>query len=164
MRRIEDDREAYRCQIPPENSAATLIVGKKTHQVAVLDTSRNGFTVRTARGLARRLRTGAKYEIHFAGEKWEVEKVSQYNDGTKDWHVGFRRIRELTKFKTPSGLASTLFGKSGVRTDQTLLLYLALSFVLCVLCLPGLGDQLGTAPLVRDGVKHVVDEVWETID
>lgn len=147
-------RAAFRCSVAPENSSATLIAKGKKFQVRVLDTSREGFTIQVSERLVSKLANGQVLRLLFNGENWEVRKQSHYNDDGSV-NVGLQRIRELTKIKIPSNWFR-FFQKSPGTGDPTLAVYLMIAFLIACIALPGLGDNLGTAPRIRDGVQAVV--------
>ena len=153
----DDNRNAFRCAIAPENSAGTLIVRGKKFPVRVLDTSRSGFTIQVSDKIVSKLKSGKVYRLLFNGEDWEVAKESHYAaDGSIN--VGLQRLREVTKIKIPSSWF-TFFKKSPTDSDPTLVVYLMIAFLIACIALPGLGDNLGTAPRLRDGIQMVVNAV-----
>ncbi|MCR9293468.1 MAG: hypothetical protein NXI32_12165 [bacterium] len=160
----EDDREAYRCSVSPENAAAQLKVGGKLHLVAVLDTSRNGFTVRMDHSTAQKLKGDGPYDLYFSGEHWEVQKESHFDDGELFTNVGFSRVRERTKVEEPhTAWWQVWANRQHANSDPAFLLYLMLAFLFACIALPGVGDSLGTAPRIRKGVHVIWDMVSEMI-
>lgn len=157
MAREPDSRSAFRCVIPVECSAAKLKLGNKFTQVRVLDTSRVGFTTQLPKQLAAKVRPNKSCELHFAGERWEVEVESRYANEDGTTNVGFRRIQELTKIKSPGQSWLSYAPRISAQTDPTFLFFLMLLFLFACLSLPGVGDQLGTASKVRFGVHTMVD-------
>ena len=89
---------------------------------------------------------------------WAVRKESFSKVGDS-CHVYFDRIRERTKIKVPRASFDYLLPKYDPRADPELLLFLTLALIVSVVSLPGIGDQLGTAPKVRKGVNAVWKEV-----
>lgn len=163
MARPNEERGAFRCAIPPENSSAQLKIGKKCYQVSVLDTSRTGFTVVAPNRVAKKLKEKAVYQLSFSGEKWEVGKRSSYRENDRDVHVGFHRIRELTKLKPPKSSLWDYAPKFDSNADPSFLMFLIVVFVIACVSLPGIGDGLGTAPKVRDGVRAVLGSIRDTM-
>lgn len=159
-----NDVRAFRCTVPPENSAAKLRVKNKWHDVAVLDTSRCGFSVRVRGGIAGKLKAGKTYELKFNGEHWRVEQESNFSDAGGDSTVGFSRIEELTKIKMPSTPLTAYVSKTTAQSDPTFLFFIMVVFLIACISLPGIGDNLGTAPKVRAGVKSVIDTIKEAIN
>ncbi len=158
MQRPHNDREAYRCSVAPENAAAQLKIANKLHLVAVLDTSRNGFTIRMDAEASSKLVNGKCYQLHFSEEHWEVKVESQYQDG-RFANVGFSRVRELTRIEEPqTAWWQLLTNRQQANSDPAFLLYLMLAFLFACIALPGVGDSLGTAPRIRKGI-HVVYEM-----
>lgn len=158
MARSTEERAAYRCAVAPEHSSAKLLIGRKTFQVTVLETSRNGFGVRVDNALAKKLREGKSYELSFSKEKWKVTKESHYSDG--DWTVvGFHREKELTKVKVPTGGWFPFLRSNQTQTDPSFLMYLMLAFLFVCIAMPGMGDSLGTAPRIQAGFKMFLQTI-----
>ena len=159
-----NDVRAFRCTVPPENSAAKLKIRNKWLDVAVLDTSRSGFSARVGSSIAKKLKPGQKYELKFNGEHWRVEQESNFSDAGGDSTIGFSRIEELTKMRMPSTPLTAYVSKTSAQTDPTFLFFIMIVFLIACLSLPGVGDNLGTAPKVRDGVKTVIETVKDTFN
>lgn len=149
----DDSRTAFRCTVAPENSAATLVVRGKKNPVRVLDTSREGFTIQVTEKIVSKLKRGKVYRLLFNGEDWQVAKESHYTADGKV-NVGLQRLQEVTKIKVPNTWF-TFFKKSPTESDPTLVVYLMIAFLIACIAMPGLGDNLGTAPRLRDGIQMV---------
>lgn len=150
-----EDR-AFRCSIAPEFSAARIKIGRRRYDANVLDTSRDGYTLRLPHKIADKLSCGAKAELWFRNEHWQIQRKSHYRDCDQFDHVGFQRITELTRIREPKSHGA-LLPKVSANADPGLLLYLTLIFIFACFALPGLGDNIGTAPIIRDSVKSVFD-------
>ncbi len=151
---------AYRCVIAPENSAARLCVGAKSLPVSVLDTSRDGFTVRIANQELKRIQSARILQLHFAGERWEVDRIGTFKACTEFTQLTLSRVRELTRIKQPNGFCWVFVPQFSGQKDPTLLLGLLVAFLLACICLPGIGDQIGTAPKV----SRTVRSFWNKLD
>ncbi len=151
----QDRQSAYKCAIAPENSAAELRVGAKSYVVAVLDASRDGYTIRVPNAILSRIRGKHSCRLKFAGELSEVVTESEFADCYEFTNVGVKRIRDLTKIKMPSGFQFSFGSMFSLQQDPALLLGLMIAFLLACFCLPGIGDQVGTAPKVSRAVKGV---------
>lgn len=153
MTHEQDRQSAYKCAIAPENSAAELRVGTKSYAVAVLDASRDGYTIRVPNAILERIRQRASCRLEFASELSEVVCESEFADCAEFTNVGMKRIRDLTKFRMPSGFQFSFGSMFSLQQDPTFLLGLMIAFLLACFCLPGIGDQIGTAPKVSRAVK-----------
>jgi hypothetical protein len=149
----QDRQSAYKCAIAIENSAAELRVGAKSYAVTVLDASRDGFTVQVPNAILSRIRSKPTCRLEFASELSEVVVESEFADSSDFTNLGMRRIRDLTKFKMPSGFQFSFGSMFSLQQDPTFLLGLMVAFLLACFCLPGIGDQIGTAPKVSRAVK-----------
>lgn len=159
MVRSADERSSFRCSVPPENSAAKLRIGRKYHNINITETSRDSFTACMPQATFESIGAREDLKIYFSGEVWTVRRCSDHtypNSGVPITKVGFKRLKELTPFKQPSSSFFQLFTtKSHGTTDPTFLMYLMLAFLFACLALPGMGDNLGTAPRIRDGVQEI---------
>ncbi len=153
---------AYRCVIAPENSAAELRIGRTKFAIAILDTSRDAFTVKVPNDLVAKIQASRTCRLTYAGEVWEVTCNGIYSEGTETKEVELLRVQELTRYKQPrlGGAGVSLFSP---QQDPTLLLGLLIGFFVACICLPGIGDQLGTAPTVSRTVKTWWDKFESTV-
>lgn len=163
MEPLRNDRGAYRCSVAPENAEARLKISNKLYRVAVLDTSRDGFTVRMPNSTAFRLKDGGTFLLHFCGERWEVKKESVYNDGDEFSNIGLSRIRDLTRNRVPSSFFYLFSNYQSLQSDPGFLICLLLAFLFACIALPGVGDSLGTAPKIRSGIHFVVDSLRSSL-
>ncbi len=152
--------KAYRCVVAPENSAALLTVGSRSLKVNVLDTSRDGFTIRIANHDLDRVTKAQKLVLRFAEERWEVNRCGAYIEGGKCTQLSLVRVRETTRVKQPGGWSWVLVPQFSGQKDPTLLLGLLVAFLIACVCLPGIGDQIGTAPKV----SRTVRSFWNSVD
>ena len=158
MTRQHADRTAFRCAVAPENAAAKLKIGFSKYDVAVLDTSRSGFSVKMPTKIAKKIREGDQCVLLYNDEVWEVQKEAQFASGKKSVNVGFSKVSDLTKIETPKG-SIVASNKGFSAADPSFLMYLMLAFIFVCLAMPGLGDNLGTAPKIRFGIQTI----WEII-
>ncbi len=152
--------QAYKCVVAPENSAAKLLAGSKVFFVNVLNTSRDGFTVQISNRDMDRIKKKKKLMLRFAGECWEVDCVGVYCENAQLSHLSLSRVREVTKIRQPGGFTWALVPQFSSQKDPTLLLGLLIAFLIACVCLPGIGDQIGTAPKV----SRTVRSVWNSFD
>jgi hypothetical protein len=66
--------------------------------------------------------------------------------------VVLERIAELTPVKMPSPWTTLFSLQISRNTDPKFLLALMVAFIVVCLALPGIGDKLGTAPRIKNGV------------
>lgn len=160
MVRSADERSAFRCTVPPEHSAAKLKIGRVYHDVNVTEMSRNSFTVCMPQATYELMGMEENFRLRFEGESWNVAKQSAYtfpNNGMPITKVGFMRIKDLTTMKEPRASIFHLFSsKTHGHSDPTFLMYLMLAFIFACLALPGMGDNLGTAPKIREGIHEII--------
>ncbi len=157
----EQDRSAaYKCIVSSDNSAAELRVGNKSFSVRVLDLSRDGFTIRVPNAILKKVRSKANLRLEYASELWEVACDGEFSDSSDFTNLGLLRVRDLTKLKMPSGFQFSFGAMFSLNQDPTLLLGLLLAFLAACFCLPGVGDQVGTAPKISRTVKAA----WQSFE
>ncbi|MCA9130135.1 MAG: hypothetical protein KDB22_23770 [Planctomycetales bacterium] len=158
-----NERKAFRCSIAPEFSTARLRIRNRYYDVKVLDTSRDGFTIRLPCKAAGRLRSNSLVELWFRKEHWQLRVRSQYRSNDDFTNIGFERVRELTKVKIPSSWGYSLIPRFSTNTDPALVMYFMLAIIFVSLALPGVGENLGTAKYIRSGVHSLVQTIKSTI-
>ena len=156
----QDRKTAYRCAIATENSTAELRVGSKSYSITVLDASREGFTIRVPDTILGRIRNKAFCRLEFSSELSEVACESEFADTPGFTNIGLTRVRDLTRIKLPSGFRFPFGSMFSLQQDPTFLLGLMIAFLLACFCLPGIGDQIGTAPKV----SRTVQNVWSSFE
>ncbi len=147
--------QAFRCSIAPEHSCAVLRIGWRQFPTNVVDTSRDGFTIRCSPPIAARLE-GKRARLTFRSETWEIEPYRSYSESDDSKQIGCRRIRDLTRVKEPKTSLLSLWGpRISASNDPGLLMFLLVVFIIACVSMPGLGDKLGTAPRIRSGIGEV---------
>ena len=156
----------YRCAVPDELSRGELRIGWKKASASVQETSIDGFTILVPAKSRRMLESRSKWILEFQNALFQVTP-SWYCE-TEDGRVqiGLTNEKDLTKperirrssnswlsrfVDLEAGFTSPLFGG-----------LLLAAFL--VLALPGVGDQLGTAPLIESGFKWLLTSVDELLD
>ncbi len=162
MVRNLDLRSSFRCAIAPEDGAAMLKINGKLYPCHVVNTSREGFGVVVPSQIADRLKKRSKLELIFRNENWEVSKSWDFHENDGKTSLGLVRIRELSKPKVATSWGFSVMPNFSSNTDPSFLMALLVAFVVTCLCLPGIGDNIGTAPKVRKGVNTMMKHVKET--
>ncbi len=164
MTREHDRRKSYRCVIAPEDGAAKLKLNGKLVDCRVLDTSCDAFSIQIpAKHSHQLLARNPRLELSFRGERWEVNVNGHFRDQVDEVTVALERVRELTKLKAANSWGGASGGQFSAATDPSFLLALMVAFLLCCVCLPGIGDSLGTATRVREGMGVMMKYVSEAI-
>ncbi len=162
MQETQKRRAAFRCAVAPDHSNAVLILGRRKFAINVLATSRDGYTLRCSEKIASKFAVNSKARLVFRGETWEISRKSLYNESKDVVHLGCKRVRDLTKTKEPkTSIFASLVPRNSLSNDPALLMYLLVAFMVACVSLPGLGNQLGTAPKIQKGIKAIAKEVGE---
>ncbi len=102
----------------------------------------------------KRLRKKSNLRLSYRGELWEVNVEGEFCDTPKSASLSLTRVRDLTRVRLPSGLQFSFGQMFSLQQDPTFLLALMIAFLAALFCLPGVGDQAGTAPKVSRAVKR----------
>lgn len=156
MQDTQKRRSAFRCAVAPEYSKGILSVGISKYAINVLDTSRDGYTIRCPARVGSKLKPGKTARLAFRGETWEVDRNSLYNESKDYIHLGCTRVRELTRIKPPkTSMFAALAPRISLSSDPGFLMFLLIAFMVAVVSLPGLGNKLGTAPRIQKGISEI---------
>jgi len=151
---------AYKCVVPAENSAAELRVGSKSYAVKVLDVSRTSFTIRVPNSILKRVRGKSTLRLAFASELCEVALDGEFTELNDFTNIVLLRVKDLTQIKMPGGFQFSFGTMFSLNQDPTFLLCLMLAFIAACFCLPGVGDQVGTAPKL----SRAVNGAWSSFE
>lgn len=149
-------RSAFRCTVVPEQSAGHMRLGRRRHEVRVIDTSRDAFTLEVSAATFSRVKEGSRAVLQYNGETWDVECTAVFRMICDRYHVSMARVNDRTSVRRPKASFWSLLPLVNGGTDPVLPLALLISFLLACVALPGMGDSLGTAPKIRKAVQ----EVW----
>ena len=155
MTTTEITRTAFRCCVVPEQSAGCLRLGWRNHDVRVIDTSREAFTLQVSAAVFRRMREGTQAVLRTNGEVWDVQCTAVFRMIYDRYHVTMARVNDRTTVRGPKTSLWSILPKPNVTSDPVLPLALLVSFLLACIALPGMGDRLGTAPKIRKAVQDV---------
>lgn len=160
---ISPDRTAFRCSVPTEHSAAKLKVGCSTLRCSVVDTSRFSFSLEMGATEFAKLGKATIGELVFGDERWLVAAESNYclHDGRVV--VGCKRLEDRTRIKAPGTTLWSFLPGYKTTADPSFLMALIIAFLSACICLPGIGDTLGTAPKVKRGVHSMLNCVYNTM-
>lgn len=151
----ENPTSAFRCTVVPEQSSGRLRLGWQRHQIRVLDTSRDAFTLQVSAETFGKLREGSRAILDYHDEVWDVECTAVFRLLDDRFHVSMSRLRDRTAIRGPKSSSLSALLPSGGTADPVLPLALLISFLLACVALPGMGDSLGTAPKIRKAVQDV---------
>lgn len=159
----QDRSKPYRCIILPEDSVCRIRIGRKEFVGELIDLSRDDFRLRVPPSVDRLLQKARHIELRYHGERWLVKyDNSDLPEATADGSnsvVQLRRVDELTRVKMPSPWATLGSLKMSRETDPRFVLAVMVAFIAACLALPGIGDHLGTAPRIKDGIHSVIRSV-----
>lgn len=148
----------YRCQVSSEESKATLWTGGRKVHATLRETAIDGFTVIVAGKYARQLQLGSVWTMRARGETNRVHAEWIFHGYGQDVQIGLRRLEEVIQSEEPRGGLRTYFSStsslaSGVSNYAGLALAGLLMVLFLMLSLPGIGDRLGTAPVIEKIAK-----------
>lgn len=152
---------SYRCKVNSENRHGLLQIGFKRYKVAVIEMSRDSFTVRLSSSIGRRIAIGRKCKLLYEEMLWSVGCTSKWIGEANLIDVEFQQLDELTPPKIrKAGLSGTANNVSATgQKDPTLPLALLVGFILTVLIAPAWGGKWGTS----DQICSAVSTTWTAI-
>ena len=160
----EDRTTAFRCNVAPEYSEAKVVIGWKTCDVRVCEVARDSFTLIVPKSLLKKTRQGSKFELRYRDEAWIVQCTSQEIAPEGFYQIHAQRLQDLTKMEYRSSFFWWL-GSNQVEVrhrDPILPVGIIAAFLLIVLIMPGLGDDLGTSSFLSDFFGSAARTVKET--
>lgn len=150
----------YRCMIPNDDSVAIIKAGSSKFDCRLIDVSREDFHIRLPKNKMKRLRRARRIELHYHGERWLV--TLDPSDRAIGDAIYLNRVRELTEMKHPSPWRSLVSLQFSKQTDPRFVLTMMVAFIFSCLALPGLGDKIGTAPRLKNGIQYMVKNVTKS--
>lgn len=152
-----DHSPAYRCKVVRPNTKAWLKLGVKRRVVDVIEMSRESFTVRLSKKLAKRISVGGRFRLFYQEMLWSVLCKQKWinNEGHVD--IEFQPLEELTQPALPKAslFSSTRTVSASGGIDGTLAMMILATLVLAVLIMPAWGGKWGTSQVICDGVTIV---------
>lgn len=151
--------EFFRCPVSSENSAAEIRVGRRRFRVSVQETSIDGYTVLVGPKESRKLQVGQTWLLNYQDTISEVHPQWFFNSPEGQVQIGLRRLRDLTPpDRVRRSLLVRLGGLKYANPNISAPIYGGFVLALfSVMALPGIGDQIGTAPRIQTAVKSIVD-------
>lgn len=150
----------FRCPVQGDHSRAVIQIGRRRIPAVLQETSIDGFTLTVTPKYASSLRMGRPWLLRTYSEKTEVHAEWLFHAPSGQVQLGVRRLRDLTPAEQArSGWRFRLpFGPRSLHTNTPELIFAALvATIFVILSLPGVGEQLGTAPRIRAAVEGVVE-------
>jgi hypothetical protein len=163
----QSEEKVYRLKVV-ENTQAALASGTRVWPVHVRETFGRGFTVGLPAKLAKKIKTGQRYELRYDERRIEVRAevfappegdesrlilaTIREHEPTERWafRLPFTKGTRVISYES-SGTSAVAYG------GFVLVLF-------CVLSLPGLGDRLGTAPRIEAAVKLISRNVADVVE
>lgn len=152
--------EFYRCQVSSEQAKATIWTGGRKIPATLRETAIDGFTIIVAGKYARWLRLGCAWTMKARGERNRVHAEWIFHANGQDVQIGLRRLEEVLDSNEPKGGFRTYFGRSSLSSysDYAGLALAGLSMtIFLLLSLPGVGDRLGTAPIIQQVARSIMN-------
>lgn len=156
----QKDANFHRFRVASANSRALIRDGRRKAQVTVQETSIDGFTVLMSPKASSKLKVGRHWLLEHEGARIEVHPQWFFNSPDGQVQIGLRRLRDLTP---PAPIRVSILTRIGGRRceDPSVSAVAFGGFVLflfCLMSLPGLGDRLGTADRIQDGINWLMKE------
>jgi len=155
------DANFHRFRIQDDQARAKLRCGWRTCMAQLQETSIDGFTVLVDRRKVARLTPGKNWVLEHDGAKIEVHAQWYFDSPSGQVQIALRRLRDLTE---PDPIRSSLLGSLfGRRYEDPNFSAAAFGgfvlFLFCLMALPGLGDQLGTADRIENAFYWILNGI-----
>ena len=156
----------YRCAVPDELSRGCLHVGWKKAIASIQETSIDGFTILVPSRFRKALRSKRRWTLEFQSAFFEV--APEWYCETKDGRVqiGLCRLSDLTKPEAIRRPKVAWHQRAGMHDSgyASSIFWGLLLAAFMVLALPGVGDQLGTAPIIQSSFEWILKSLNQIID
>ena len=158
--------KVYRCKVVGNNDA-TLQTGSRMLKVQVRETSGSGFTIGVDPKLAKKIKTGRRYQLRYDGRRIEVHARAYIESSQGEYRLLVDTIREFEPkerwaFRLPFTKGRRIITHDlGISSGAAYGGFVLVLF--CALSLPGIGDKLGTAPRIESALKLVGRNLVEVV-
>lgn len=150
---------AFRIPVAPKESKASLRCGGQRIPVTLQETSIEGYTVTVAIKHSHRLKLGRTWTLVCRNERCRVHGEWLFVPQVGPLQVGLRRLAEDAAPLYVGGISLPFGFRLRKFTDSNwpeLIFTGSLLSLFTLLSMPGLGDDLGTAPRIRRFVNEVM--------
>jgi hypothetical protein len=148
--------KVYRCKVVGKTDA-TLQVGRRMLKVQVRETSGTGFTIGVDPKLAKRIKTGRRYDLRYDDRRIQVYARAYVESVHGEFRLLADTVREYEPKERWAFRLPFTKGRRIVTHDLGIssgAVYGGFVLVLfCALALPGIGDRLGTAKRIESALK-----------
>jgi hypothetical protein len=157
-------RGFFRCPVQQDQASAELWIGRRRLAATLQETSIDGFTLVVEASMAVHLQVGRPWILQTSAERSEVHVEWLFHAPGGAVQLGVRRLRDLTPLPSFNSWRPRLLiqGSTNRRVGHSatpeLLFFALLACLFGALSLPGIGDQLGTAPRIRRVVQALLSE------
>jgi len=157
--------KVYRCKVV-ENTKATLQVGRSLLKVEVRETFGSGFTLGVAPKLAKRIKSGRRYQLRYDDRRIEVHARGYVESQKGEFRLLVDIIHEYEPkerwaFRLPFTKGRRIMTHDlGISSGAAYGGFVLILF--CALSLPGIGDKLGTATRIEAALKLMGRNLVET--
>jgi len=159
------DANFQRFRVSEANSRAVVRDGRRKAHATVQETSIDGYTVLLSPKASSKLKVGRPWLLEHEGARIEVHPQWFFNSPDGQVQIGLRRLRDLTP---PDPIRASLLTRiGGSRCEDPSVSAVAFGgfvlFLFCLMALPGLGDRLGTADRIQDGLHWLMNEANQAL-
>ncbi len=155
-------RRYSRCPVVPEESSASLTVGRKTFQVTLQDKSIDGFSILMRPRDARQVTLGEVWRLRTVSEKSYVTAQWVYQHPEGEVQFGLRRVQELHK-KMASGVFPVWLGKRRRSLNPDVLVGVLVIAAILIMATPGVAERFGASDWLRGAIQNIRESVLAII-
>jgi len=162
----ESRDSTFRCKVVGP-TAATLRAGSRVYAIDVRETSGSGFTLGIPNRIAKRLKVGKRYELYYDERRILVAARHFLDASGGESRLEVVAVREYEPkerwaFRLPFTKGSRVITQDSASTKT--IAYGGFVLVLfCIMALPGIGEDLGTAPRIHKALRLIGNNVAEVV-
>lgn len=155
-------RRYSRCPVVPEESSASLKIGRRTLTVTLQDRSIDGFSILMKPRDARHVTLGEVWTLNTVSEKAYVTAQWVYQHPNGDVQFGLCRVQEQHK-KMASGVFPVWLGRRRRAISPDMLVGGLVVAALLIIAAPGVAERLGASDWIRGAVQSIRESVLALI-
>lgn len=158
MNKTTERRSDNRRLVEPQESLGFLEHESSRAAVKVIERSVGGFTVALPPEQAQKFPGGENAILAIGSQYYTVMISGYFREGNRKSHLGLKIVLVEEPPKRNTHRLSKPVTKDGSSSSRERFTYgLVAALLLALVALPGIGDLLGTAPLIRGAIQSSIE-------
>ena len=157
MNKTTERRSDNRRLVEPQESLGFLEHESSRSAVKVIDRSAGGFTVAIPPEQAQQFPGGENATLAIGSQYYTVMISGSFREGNRKSHLGLKLVATEEPPKRNTHRISNPVTKENTSSSRDRFTFgLVMALLLALVALPGIGDLLGTAPLIRVAIQSSI--------